>query len=144
MLRPAEIERAAAFRSALRRFLIRTKQAASDAGLTPQRYDLLLAIKAGPDETATITELGDQLSLKQAAVSELVRRAEEAGLVRRELSAEDARVNFMHLTPEGEERLEKAFVALRAERARLTRHFDELEDRFREATARGAARRGRR
>jgi DNA-binding MarR family transcriptional regulator len=78
-----ELQRAAAFRSALRRFLARTDEVASAAGLTSQRYDLLLAIKAGPGETSTMTEVSDRLSLRQTAVTELVKRAEAAGLIRR-------------------------------------------------------------
>lgn len=143
MLRRAEIQRAAAFRFALRKFLARTEVVAADAELTPQRYDLLLAIRAGDDETATPTELAEQLSLNQTAVSELVRRAEDAGLVRRETSAEDRRVSYLRLTSEGEARLEKVFVSLRADRSHLVQSFDELEGRFRDSTARRAARRRR-
>src|SRR5262249_32874664 len=76
-----ELQRAAAFRSALRRFLARTEEVASAAGLTPQRYDLLLMIKSGAQETSTATELMERLSLRQTAVTELVKRAVEAGLV---------------------------------------------------------------
>ena len=143
MLRRTEIERAAAFRFALRKFVARTGVVAAEAGLTSQRYDLLLAIKAGQDETATPTELSEQLSLNQTAVSELVRRAEEAGLISREASPEDGRVSFLRLTAEGEERLGTAFLGLRADRSQLVQSFDELESRFRDSTARSAARRRR-
>jgi DNA-binding MarR family transcriptional regulator len=136
MLRPAEVQRAAAFRVALRRFLARTQVVAAQAELTPQRYDLLLAISASSDETATVTELTNQLSLNQTAVSELVRRAEEAGLLYREVSPEDRRVFHLRLTAEGEERLAQAFLGLRADRSELVRAFDELEGRFRDSTAR--------
>jgi DNA-binding MarR family transcriptional regulator len=141
VLRRAEIQRAAAFRFALRSFLARTEAVAQAAELTPQRYDLLLAIKAGEDESATVTELSEQLALNQTAVSELVRRAEEAGLVRREVSSEDGRVFYLRLSEEGEARLTEAFSGLRADRAQLVRTFDELEGRFRDSTARSPARR---
>ena len=52
----SEIEHAAAFRAELRRFLARTETATGEAGLTPQRYDLLLAIKAAGGQ-ATINDL---------------------------------------------------------------------------------------
>lgn len=131
----AEIERAAAFRSALRGFLVRTEEAAADVGLTPQRYNLLLLIKAGRGERSTMSELSTRLSLRQTAVTELVRRAEEAGLVGREPSTEDRRVSLLRLTPEGDRRLLAAFVALREDRRALIRALDEARARLRETGA---------
>ena len=100
-----ELQRAAAFRAALRRFLARTDEVAGSAGLTPQRYDLLLAIKSAPDEMSTVTELSSSLSLQQTAVTELVKRTEDAGLIERSPSAADGRVTLLALTVEGERRL---------------------------------------
>lgn len=114
-----ELEQAAAFRSALRRFLARTDEVAGAAGLTSQRYDLLLAIKNGAGETSTVTGLSRTLSLRQTAVTELVKRAAEAGLVARSVSARDGRVSVLSLTSEGERRLLEAFVGLREERRQL-------------------------
>lgn len=114
-----ELERAAGFRAALRRFLARTEEIASVAGLTPQRYDLLLAIKTGPNETATITDLCGQLSLSQTAASELVKRAEQAGLVTKSTSPTDGRVSLIGLTEEGERKMVETFVGLRDERRQL-------------------------
>jgi DNA-binding MarR family transcriptional regulator len=76
-----EFASAAAFRSELRRFLRRTEVVAGEAGLTPQRYDLLLMIhSAGGRDGVRVTELCELLQMQQTAVSELVKRAEEAGL----------------------------------------------------------------
>lgn len=130
-----EIERAAAFRSALRAFLVRTEEAAAAVGLTPQRYNLLLLIKAGRDKTATVSEISARLSLRQTAVTELVRRAEEAGLVRREQSGVDRRVSLLRLTREGDRRLMDAFVALGEDRQALARALDEARARLRETGA---------
>jgi DNA-binding MarR family transcriptional regulator len=116
-----ELQRAAAFRTALRRFLARTEEVASAAGLTPQRYDLLLMIKSGAGETSTATELMERLSLRQTAVTELVKRAVEAGLVERHSSDADGRVSVLALTDEGERRLMRAFVGLREERRQLAK-----------------------
>ena len=66
---PAELVHAAAFRSELRRFLGRSDAAAAKAGLTPQRYDLLLQLKAAPDGHSTVTELCHRLHLRQTAVT---------------------------------------------------------------------------
>lgn len=131
----SELERAAAFRSALRGFLVRTEEAAAAAGLTPQRYNLLLLIKAGSGECSTVSELSARLSLRQTAVTELVRRAEEAGLVGREPSTEDRRVSLLRLTPEGDRRLMDAFVALRQDRQALARALDQAAARLRETGA---------
>jgi DNA-binding MarR family transcriptional regulator len=126
-----ELQRAAAFRSALRRFLARTDEVASGAGLTSQRYDLLLAIKTGPGETSTMTELASRLSLRQTAATELVKRAEEVGLVERSASVEDGRVSVLALTAEGERRLMRAFVGLREERRQLADAMSAVGSSFR-------------
>jgi DNA-binding MarR family transcriptional regulator len=112
----------AAFRVALRRFLHETERIARDCGLTPRWYLLLLLIKGAPDlsERATVTDLSERLYLAQSTVTELVARAEEAGLIRREQSADDARVVYLRLTPTGEERLARAFRGLATERRALT------------------------
>lgn len=117
----AEYLRVAEFRSALRRFLRRTERVARESGLTPQRYQLLLMIKGSPegDERSTVTELAQRLQLAQSTVTELVGRAEDAGLVRREPSTADGRVALLRLTDDGEARLARAFTNLEAERQHL-------------------------
>jgi DNA-binding MarR family transcriptional regulator len=105
-----ELIRAAEFRTALRRFLRRTEITARAAGLTPQRYVLLLA---------------------QSTVTELVIRAERQGLVEREISSQDARVARLRVTPEGRRRMLAAFVAIRAEREELLEAFGHAETHFR-------------
>ena len=78
-------------------------------------------------EQSTVTELADRLQLAQSSVTELVRRAEEVGLVRREASSADGRVAHLRLTPEGERRLARSFTSLAAEREELRRAFVHLE-----------------
>lgn len=111
----------AEFRSALRRFLRRTENVARSAGLTPQRYLLLLMVKGAPDgsEMSTVTELSERLQLAQSTVTELVGRAEQAGLLIRRPSEIDARVAHVCLTEEGERRLDRAFASLESEREAL-------------------------
>ena len=125
----SELREAAAFRTALRRFLQRTESVAGNAGLTPQRYDLLLMIRSAGE--LRVTELCDLLQLQQTAVTELVKRTEEAGLVVRRSSGEDGRVWLLRVTPEGERRLMRAFAVLREDRDALERAFRELNRRFR-------------
>jgi DNA-binding MarR family transcriptional regulator len=121
--------RAAAFRSALRSFLRTSEEIARENGLTPQRHLLLLMIKGAPDgsERATVGELVERLELAQSTVTELIQRAEDVGLIERERSDEDARVDFLHLSEEGERRLARVLRAHADERHRLYRMLEELE-----------------
>lgn len=116
-----EYMRVAEFRSALRRFHRRTEKIARRAGLTPQRYVLLLMIKGAPEATerSTVTELAERLELAQNTVTDLVGRAEKAGLLRRERSMADRRVTHLRLTADGERRLAGAFTGLEVERENL-------------------------
>ena len=120
----------AEFRTALRRFARRSERVARQYGLTPQRYLLLLMIKgaANGKEQSTVTELADRLQLAQSTVTELVRRAEETGLIAREQSPDDARVALLRLTPEGDRRLMHSFTELSAERAQIRDAFALLDE----------------
>ena len=119
----------AEFRAALRRFLRQSERVARHSGLTPQRYTLLLMIKGAPNgrEESTVTELAERLQLAQSTVTELVSRAEEAGLVEREQSQKDARVAHLRLTEEGERRLMQSFTELAKERDQVREAFEHLE-----------------
>jgi DNA-binding MarR family transcriptional regulator len=119
----------AEFRAGLRQFLRLSERIARQAGLTPQRYLLLLMIKGAVDgsEQSTVTELAGRLQLAQSTVTELVRRAEEAGLLEREQSHTDARVVHLRLTPEGSRRLELAYTGLATERSQLRDAFAHLD-----------------
>jgi DNA-binding MarR family transcriptional regulator len=120
-----EYVRVAEFRSALRRFVRGSERAARSSGLTPQRYLLLLMIKGAPsgEQRSTVTELAERLQLAQSTVTELVGRAEEAGLVQREQSEEDGRVAYLRLTPEGDRRVAEAFTALESDRKTILDAF---------------------
>jgi DNA-binding MarR family transcriptional regulator len=130
----SEVIHVAAFRAALREFLRTSEEIAQANGLTPRRHLLLLMIKGAPDgsESATITELAQRLQLAQSTVTELVKRAVDAGLVVRERSASDARIGHLRLTEEGERRFARAFKGHEAEREKLGQILAELEPRTRE------------
>jgi DNA-binding MarR family transcriptional regulator len=129
-LQPGEIARVAEFRAALRAFMRKSERNARKSGLTPQRYLLLLMIKGAPNgsERSTVTELSDRLQLAQSTVTELVRRAEETGLLKREQSASDGRVAYLQLTEEGDRRLMQAFTTNEEERQELRAAIAHLED----------------
>jgi DNA-binding MarR family transcriptional regulator len=91
---------------------------AANAGLTPAQHQLLLAIRGHPDPRGpTIGEVADYLLLRHHSAVGLVDRADCAGLVVRERDQEDHRVVRLHLTKDGNRRLE-ALSAL---------HLQELE-----------------
>jgi DNA-binding MarR family transcriptional regulator len=117
------VQHVAEFRASLRRFMRKTEKIARASGLTPQRYLLLVMIKG----TMTVTALSERLQLAQSTVTELVNRAEDAGLVEREQSDRDARIAHLRLTEEGELRLRESFTVLEVERrdlAEAVRHLD--------------------
>jgi DNA-binding MarR family transcriptional regulator len=126
----ADVVAVAEFRSALRRFMRISERNARSAGLTPQRYLLLLMIKGAPNgsEQSTVTELAERLQLAQSTVTELVGRAEESGLVERERSTDDGRIAHLRLTPEGERRLADSFTSNSAERGALQQAFASLDE----------------
>jgi DNA-binding MarR family transcriptional regulator len=128
-LSAAEAVPVAEFRAALRGFLRTSERNARAAGLTPQRYLLLLMIKGAPNqsEQSTVTELAERLQLAQSTVTELVSRAEEIGLVERERSSDDGRIAILRLAPEGERRLAQVFTSNERERQALSQAFEQLQ-----------------
>ena len=128
-----EIAEVAAFRSDLRRFLRRVETVANEAGLTSQRYDLLLMLASFGE--LRVTSLCELLQLRQTAVTELVKRSELAGLIERHRSTEDRRVMLLRLTPDGRRRFLEVFSALRDERGALTSAVRELQPNLRANSA---------
>ena len=99
-LAPDVVRATAAFRASLRRFERTSERIGLEGGLTLRRYLPLMMITGAPDgsERATVGDLPDRLQLEQHTVTELVARAEDAGLIRRERSADDGRVCYLRLT----------------------------------------------
>jgi DNA-binding MarR family transcriptional regulator len=125
----AEAATVAEFRVALRRFQRQTEVVARDCGITPSWYALLLQIKGAPDlsEQTTVTALAERLQLAQSSVTELVARAEKAGLIERTPSSEDARVVLLRLSAGGEQIFARAFRSLGSEREALRAAIADLE-----------------
>jgi DNA-binding MarR family transcriptional regulator len=114
-----DIREAAELRASLRKVLRASERVAREEGLTPSRYLLLLMIQTALQGRSTVTELADRMQLTQSTVTELVTRAESAGLVTRSQSEDDARVFWLELTEEGQSRLARAVARNGAERNRL-------------------------
>jgi DNA-binding MarR family transcriptional regulator len=119
---------AAKFRAELRAFLRRSERAARAVGITPSQHLLLLQIAGSDDGATTISSLVEKLALTQSAVTELVQRAEAAGLVTRKGSPADGRVVHLSLTPAGQEKLAQVHAELGPERAQLRHIVDTLDD----------------
>jgi DNA-binding MarR family transcriptional regulator len=115
----SEFREAAELRAALRKFFRASERVAREEGLTQSRFLLLLMIKTTSAGRSTVTELAERMQLTQSTVTELVTRAEAAGLVHRTQSDEDARVFWLELTRLGEERLTRAVARNGPERHRL-------------------------
>jgi DNA-binding MarR family transcriptional regulator len=99
----AEFRALAEFRHRIRIFLIGSEEAARKAGLEPQQYALMLALRGLPvGLEPSIRELAERLQLRHHSVVELVDRLERRQLLRRERSRSDRRQVILHLTSRGE------------------------------------------
>ncbi len=115
-----DFEALARFRFGIRRYLRFSEEMVRRDGLTPQQYQLLLALKGFPDrEWATVRELADRLQLRHHSVVELVNRAQGQGLVERAAHPEDARAVRVLLTDEGERILARLSALHRDELRRM-------------------------
>lgn len=98
-----DFEALARFRFGIRRYLRFSEETVRRHGLTPQHYQLLLALKGFPGrEWATMRELADRLQLRHHSVVELVNRAQKQGLVQRAPHPPDARAVQVQLTANGQ------------------------------------------
>ena len=98
----------AELRYRIRLFLREGDAAARSAGLEPQQYLMLLAIRGLPDgNSAKIRSLADSLLIKHHSAVELVDRLEVRGLVRRTRGRQDRRQVLISLLPKGQRVLER-------------------------------------
>ena len=107
-LSTAEYQALAELRYRIRKFLREGDTVASETGLEPQQYLLLLMIRGIPNEQqATVSNLAERLVLKHHSVVELIDRMETRGYVRRSRSREDRRTVLVSLLPHGVKVLEQ-------------------------------------
>ncbi len=130
----AEYRALAELRYRIRLFLREGDAVARAAGLEPQQYLLLLAIRGLPEgEEATVRTLAERLALKHHSVVELIDRLEMHGYVRRTRGREDRRRVLVSLLPRGERLLEQVALhrigELRSNGHQLVRAIDELLER---------------
>jgi len=121
----------AELRYRIRHFVREGDVVAQVAGLEPQQYLLLLAIRGLPaGEEATIRTLADRLALKHHSAVELIDRLETRGYVRRTRGRDDRRRVLVSLLPRGERILEQVarhrIGELRSTGHALVRAIDQL------------------
>ena len=129
-LTKAEYEQLAEFRHSIRELARQTELEVRALGLTPQQYQVLLAIKGMPDrEWASISEIAERLQIRHNAVIGLVNRAEARGLLRRGQDGDqrDRRVVQVRLTQSGEHLLTLLAAALRHERLHVRAALESLD-----------------
>jgi DNA-binding MarR family transcriptional regulator len=95
-------------RHLIRKFVQEGDVTAKQAGLEPQQYLLLLAIRGLPaGQEATISTLADRLSLRHHSTVELIDRMEAHGYVKRIRGREDRRQVLVSLQARGAKLLER-------------------------------------
>ena len=98
-----DFEALARFRFGIRSYLRFSEETVRQHGVTPQQYQLMLAIKGFPGrDWAVVRELADRLQLRHHSVVELINRAEREGLVERSTDPDDRRAVRIQLTKEGD------------------------------------------
>jgi DNA-binding MarR family transcriptional regulator len=107
------------FRHTLRQFMAFSESAAVACGVTPQQHQALLAIRGAAGTPVTIGYIAERLILKPHSASGLAARLELLGLVKRELSRDDARQSLLNLTPKAQELLDQLSAVHRTEIKRL-------------------------
>ena len=117
-------------RAALRSFLAFSEARAGAVGLSPRQHQALLAIRGAAPEQATIGRIAERLILKPHTASELVKRLEALGLIKRLSAAKDRRKTLLVLTEHADGLLGQLSAIHRDEIRRLKPLLIELLDRF--------------
>ena len=123
-LSPHDYEALAELRYLGRKFLRFSKEyLRAQAGLNPEQYEALLAIKAfGTAESITISQLSERLQVKHHSAVNIVDRLVERKLLRRQPSERDRRERHLQLTTKGETLIDELAAV----------HFHELRNRSEE------------
>lgn len=107
-LRPDDYEALAELRYLGRKFLRFSKDLLREkAGLNPEQYEALLAIKAFPGRSLTISQLSERLQIKHHSAVHIVDRLVDRKLIRRQPGEQDRRERHVELTDKGEKLIEE-------------------------------------
>jgi DNA-binding MarR family transcriptional regulator len=119
-LEQTDFEHLLQLRTGLRRFLRWSEQQSKEAGLTPAKHQLLLAIRGHPDPSGpAIGEIADYLVLRHHSAVGLIDRAVREGLVTRAPDESSRSVVRVTLTPDGIAKLDALAEAHLQELAHL-------------------------
>lgn len=114
----------AQFRSDIRRYLRFSEDAVREHDVTPQQYQLLLALKGSSGrEWANVSELAERLQLRHHSVVELVDRTAVRGLVVRTPDPTNARAVRVQLSDDGNSMLADLSALHRNELQRMGSAF---------------------
>ena len=124
-------EAQAAFRFALRQFLRFSDSSARRAGLSPQQYQVLLAVQGFPGrDWVRVGELATRLQVLHHSAVRLVDRLVSLGLLSREHGSTDRRVVLLRLTSRGLRVLRRISAGNRRELRRLRPQIIRLLERM--------------
>lgn len=111
-LLPSQYAAIAMFRLELRRFMVFSEEAATEAGLPPQQHQALLAIAGHTGiEPPSVGTLADQLLIAPNSAAELVARMVEGGLLVKTPSPLDRRRTELALTEAASDLLHRLTAA---------------------------------
>jgi DNA-binding MarR family transcriptional regulator len=97
-------------------------------GLTINDYDVLAQLSRAPEQALKRVELVERVLLTPSGITRLLKGLEAAGWVSNRPCAEDARVTYAVLTPEGKEKLDEARTThVASVRALFSERFDKDE-----------------
>ena len=117
----------AEFRHALRVFQRFSEDAARSAGVTPAQHQLVLAVKGWPgSDSPSVSDMADRLQLRNHSTVELVRRAEQAGLVTTHVDPEDHRRQLIDVTERGNALLASLSALHRDELRRVRAEMNDI------------------
>jgi len=127
-------EALADFRYVLRRFFAFSEHAAGKAGLSPQQYQALLAIKGARDRSDLgIGDIAERLMIRHHTAVELVSRLQKNGFVVRARDKSDARRVTVSLSAKAERVMDGLAAAhlqeLKGTRPVLEQLLDQFEPR---------------
>ena len=77
-------------------------------GLTINDYDVLAQLARAPEQSLKRVDLSERVLLTPSGITRLLKGLETAGYVSNRPCAEDARVTYAVLTPEGKAKLDEA------------------------------------